>query len=329
MRQITPRAMLCVWALLSLAAIFYAAHFHYGGRPFAATLITFAFYFAVMLLFAARGVPDFISSHFHSASAHLLGVTSILGYLIYALGTNSFTFPRAAAVTALVFAPLLLAATAQDQQPGAWQDYLTIAGVWVAVKFSPSHWLWPYPGGRLAYVFTVMLCIVTALGTFLLVRRFNSTGNGGVGYSVGWGRRWAFYIAASFLIFAAIAIPLSTAMHFVQFAPRLGEWTSLPFLSLAILCFTAWPEEFLFRGLLQNMLARSTKSETAGWIIASVLFGFSHITNMGFPNWRYVILASIAGLFYGWTWRKTGSIFASAIVHALVDALWHFLFRTL
>jgi membrane protease YdiL (CAAX protease family) len=50
---------------------------------------------------------------------------------------------------------------------------------------------------------------------------------------------------------------------------------------------------------------------------------------MGFPNWRYVILATIAGLFYGWTWRKTGSIFASAIVHALVDALWHFLFRTL
>jgi membrane protease YdiL (CAAX protease family) len=60
-----------------------------------------------------------------------------------------------------------------------------------------------------------------------------------------------------------------------------------------------------------------------------VLFGFSHITNLGFPNWRYVILASIAGLFYGWTWRKTGSILASAMVHAAVDAAWHFLFRTL
>jgi membrane protease YdiL (CAAX protease family) len=224
----------------------------------------------------------------------------------------------------MVFVPLLLAATAKPQAPGAWQDYLTIAGVWAAVKFSPSHWLWPYPGGRLAYVFTVMLCVVTALGTFLLVRRF-----GGVGYSVGWGRRWGLYIAGSFAAFALIAIPLGTAIHFVQFAPRWGEWATLPFLTVAILCFTAWPEEFLFRGLLQNMLARSAKSETAGWIVASVVFGFSHITNLGFPNWRYVILASIAGLFYGWTWRKTGSIFASAIVHALVDALWHFLFRTL
>jgi len=41
-----------------------------------------------------------------------------------------------------------------------------------------------------------------------------------------------------------------------------------------------------------------------------------------------VILASIAGLFYGWTWRKTNSIFASAIVHALVDVTWHFFFRS-
>jgi membrane protease YdiL (CAAX protease family) len=61
-----------------------------------------------------------------------------------------------------------------------------------------------------------------------------------------------------------------------------------------------------------------------------VIFGFAHITNNGvFPNWRYVLLASIAGIFYGRTWRKTGSIFPSAILHALVDTTWHLLFRTL
>jgi len=65
----------------------------------------------------------------------------------------------------------------------------------------------------------------------------------------------------------------------------------------------------------------------AGWWTASVLFGFSHITNSAFPNWRYVILASIAGLFYGWTWRRTNAIFASAFVHAGVDTTWHFFFR--
>ncbi len=103
---------------------------------------------------------------------------------------------------------------------------------------------------------------------------------------------------------------------------------SLPLLSLGILFFTAWPEELLFRGLLQNMLSRASNSDLAGWWTASILFGLSHITNMGFPNWRYVVLASIAGFFYGWTWRKTGSIFASALLHAAVDITWHFLFRT-
>ena len=216
----------------------------------------------------------------------------LLGYLIYALGTNTFSFSRAGAITALVFVPLALAASAERASGWSLAGYVTIAGVWVAVKFSPSHWLWPWPGGRLAYVFTVVFCVNVALATFLLLRRLP-----GIGYSIGWGQRWGLYVSSSFGLFAAIAIPLGTVIHFVQFAPRWAEWKSLPFLTLAILCFTAWPEEFLFRELRQNLLARSTKSEMAGWWTASVLFGFSHITNGGFPNWRYVILASIAGLF--------------------------------
>ena len=316
--------MLGLWAALCFAGGLYSAWHGYGGRDFAATLTAFAFYFAVMLLFAARRVPEFLSSRFRAGSGYLLGAATFLAYLIYASGTNTFALARVGAVAGLVFIPLALAASAEHQPPGAWQDYLTLAGVWVAVKFSPSHWLWPYPGGRLAYVFTVLLCLNVALGAFLLVRRWN-----GVGYDIGWGRRWGLYVLGNFLLFGAIAIPLGTTLHFIQFAPRWEEWKSLPLLTLAILCFTAWPEEFLFRGLLQNMLSRSTKSDLAGWWTASVLFGFSHITNMGFPNWRYVILASIAGLFYGWAWRKSGSIFASAVVHALVDATWHFFFRTL
>jgi len=246
-----------------------------------------------------------------------------LVYLIYGLGTNTFAFTRAAAIAGLVFVPLALAASEKQKPPGAWEDFLILTGVWVAVKFSPSHWLWPYPGGRLAYVFTVLLCVNVALAAFVLLRRVN-----GIGYSIGWGRHWGFFILASFLVFACIAIPLGRAMRFIEFAPQWSQWKSLPLLSLGILFFTAWPEEFLFRGLLQNMLARASNSDLAGWWTASILFGFSHITNMGFPNWRYVVLASIAGFFYGWTWRKTGSIFASALVHAAVDITWHFLFRT-
>jgi membrane protease YdiL (CAAX protease family) len=329
-RQLGALAMLGLWAVLTLTGALYSLWLGYGGRAFAATLTAFAFFFLMMLLFAARGVDSSLDSRFGAGSGYLLGAAVLLVYLIYAWGTNTFAFTRGAAAAGLVFIPLALAGSADRRPPGSWQDFLILASVWVAVKplpnpwgWSLSRWLWPYPGGRLAYVFTVLLCVNVALACFVLLRRLN-----GMGYSVGWGRHWSFFIPASFIVFGCIAIPLGQAMHFIEFAPQWGQWKSLPFLSLGILFFTAWPEELLFRGLLQNMVSRASNSELAGWWTASLLFGFSHITNMGFPNWRYVLLASIAGFFYGWTWRKTGSIFASALVHAAVDISWHFLFRT-
>ena len=315
--------MLGLWAGLCLAGALYATWQGYGGRDFAATLTAFAFFFLVMLLFAARGVADGLAARFGSSGGIALATAAFLAYLIYSLGTNTFGILRVGAVALFVFMPLALAASAERKPAGTWQDFVQLAGVWVAVKFGPSNWVWPYPSGRLAYVFTVLLALNVALAVFVLLRRVD-----GIGYSIGWGRRWGFFVLGSFVVFGCIAIPLGIAMHFVAFAPQWHAWPSLLFTSLAIFFFTAWPEEFLFRGLLQNILARSSKSDLAGWWTASVLFGFSHITNFGFPNWRYVILASIAGIFYGWTWRKTGSIFASAIVHALVDITWHFLFRT-
>ncbi len=323
--------MLGLWAVLTLVGALYFSWFGYGGRGFAATLTAFASLFLWTLLFAARGFADGLAARLGAASGYLLGAAVFLVYLIYAIGTNTFAFTRAGAVAGFVFLPIALAASAGLQPPGCWQDFLTLAAIWLVVKplpnpwgFSLSHWLWPFPGGRLAYVFTVLLCLNVALASFVLLRRVN-----GIGYSIGWGRRWSFFVLASFIVFGCIAIPLGTAMHFIQFAPQWWNWMSLPVQSLGILFFTAWPEELLFRGLLQNMLSRASKSDLAGWWTASVLFGFSHITNLGFPNWRYVLLASIAGFFYGWTWRKTGSIFASALVHAAVDITWHFLFRTL
>jgi membrane protease YdiL (CAAX protease family) len=323
-RQLGILPTLGVWAASGFGGALYASWLGYGGRAFAATLTAFAWLFLVMLLFAARGVSEKLAARFPAASGYFLGAAALLAYLIYSLGTNTFSIARIAAAALLVVVPLALAASAAKRPPGAWQDFITIAALWTAIKFGPSHWLWPYPTGRLAYVLTILLSLNVALAVFILIRRLE-----GIGYNIGWGRHWSFFIFASFLVFACVAIPLGEALHFISFAPRWDAWKAFPFTAIAIFFFTAWPEEFLFRGLLQNMLSRASKSDFAGWWTASLLFGFSHITNQGFPNWRYVILASAAGFFYGWTWRKTGSIFASAIVHALVDATWHFLFRTL
>jgi membrane protease YdiL (CAAX protease family) len=316
-----------LWAALTAIfvafAIFTAGDSVTGGHSFAAVLVSFAFSLAVMLLFAARDFSDRIIAIAGPASGWLLGIVLFFIFLIYALGTGAASWLQLAAIAFFIFLPLALLSTAQSAAPGAWQDLCVLAAVWATVKFGPSHWLWPYPGGRLAYIFTVIFAVDVAIAGFLLLRRAKN-----VGYSIGWDPNWSLHIFGALAFFGCIAIPLGLKLHFLTYAPHFSEWKPFLPLSVAILCFTAWPEELLFRGLLQNFLSRASSSETAGWITASILFGFSHIFNMHFPNWRYVLLATIAGLFYGWTWRKTGSIFASAIVHAAVDILWHLFFIT-
>jgi membrane protease YdiL (CAAX protease family) len=325
-RQLGLFPTLALWAALVVIFIFVAIFGLHGaahGRAFVATLLTFAFLLAVMLLFAARDIPDRIAAVAGPSSGWLLGVIVLFIVLVYALGTGVASFARLGAVAAFIFLPLAMLSTAQSAAPGVWQDLFVLVAIWVTVKFGPSHWFWPYPGGRLAYIFTVMLAVNIAIAGFLLLRRSN-----GVGYNIAWGSNWTLYILGVLALIACIVIPLGLKIHFLVYSPHLNEWKSFLPLSIAILFFTAWPEELLFRGLLQNLLSRASKSETVGWLTASILFGFSHITNLRFPNWSYVLLASIAGLFYGWTWRKTNSIFASAIVHAGVDILWHILFVT-
>jgi uncharacterized protein len=321
MKQLNVWAILGIWTLLSCAGILFAIWQGYSGHAFAATALSAALLLLLMLLFAARGVAERFATSLGVGSGLLLSVFVFLLYLAYVFGTGAFAFARIGIMAAFIFVPLALAMSAKQSAAGSWQDFLTIAGVWAFVKFGPSHFLWPYPGGRLSYIFTVLVAVNVAISTFLLARQIK-----GIGYSIGWGKNWTLYTVGSFLLFGCIAILLGISMHFLTFAPQWHRWSNFLGLSIPILLFTAWPEELLFRGLLQNLLARSTKSELAGWWTSSVLFGLSHITNGGFPNWRYVVLATIAGLFYAWTWRKTNSIFASALVHAAVDVTWHFLF---
>ncbi len=322
MKQISVWVTLGIWAFLSLDGILFALWEGYSGRAFATAATILSLLLLSMLLFAARGVADKFRDTFGSGSGWFVSVFLLLLYVVYLFGTGTFALPRIAIMAAFIFLPLALTLSQEMSAPGSWQDFLTIASVWAFVKFGPSHYLWPYPDNRLAYVFTVLFSVNIAIAVFLLARRTK-----GVGYAIGWGKSWTLYVLGSFLLFGCIAIPVGMSVHFIAFAP---QWPTAAVVgrSIGILIFTAWPEELLFRGLLQNLLARSCKSEWAGWWTSSVLFGLSHITNGHYPNWRYVLLATIAGLFYAWTWRKTNSIFASATVHAAVDITWHVLFRT-
>jgi uncharacterized protein len=93
-----------------------------------------------------------------------------------------------------------------------------------------------------------------------------------------------------------------------------------------IFIFVAVPEELFFRAWVQNLLERRLGRGTA-LVITAVLFGLSHFNKRSAHfSWRYVVLASVAGIFYGRAWRKQRRVPASAITHACVDAIWSFWF---
>ena len=86
--------------------------------------------------------------------------------------------------------------------------------------------------------------------------------------------------------------------------------------------FIAVPEELFFRGWLQNLLERHMGRYPA-LLFTAILFGLSHFNKRAVLfNWRYVLLAAVAGVFYGRAWRRDRRVAASAVTHASVDAIW-------
>ncbi len=138
--------------------------------------------------------------------------------------------------------------------------------------------------------------------------------------------------AAGFGAVLVIGLPLGFATDFLVWNPRLSDAGFAFARLLGLIVFVGIPEELLFRGMLQEGLTRLTSSR-AGWIAASVIFGVAHIfkaTGLTLAqrqeffhlNWRYGLLATVAGLGYGWVYRRTGKVSAAAITHGAVDWLW-------
>jgi membrane protease YdiL (CAAX protease family) len=95
-----------------------------------------------------------------------------------------------------------------------------------------------------------------------------------------------------------------------------------------ILAATALPEEILFRSMIQNFLMQRFGSRTRTLLAASLIFGAAHLDNgpQPLPNWRYMILATIAGFAYGKVFQKSSTVLSSSLLHAMVDWTKHFFF---
>ena len=311
-----------VWAAVGIAAALYGHRMGYGGPRYAVMVAVTLWLFGTEIFLASDRMIERISSRLSPQVAAALGTVPLLTYIVYAVGVRYFIWSQVGLVAGMAIVPVLFEAWAGDKPFGAWQDYAAMAALFIPFWLGWVQYLWPYPTPHVNYAMSVLLVVQIATIAFLFVRRAPD-----VGFTFAWAGRWTLTVVLCFAAIAAIDIPLALKIHFFRFDPNIRHYGLLLPTFLGYFLFTAWAEEFFFRGLLQNALERTLRSNAAGLIVASIAFAFSHINHGHFPNWRYVLLSVFSGLFYGIAWRRTRSMTGSGVIHAAVDATMHQLFR--
>jgi uncharacterized protein len=253
-----------------------------------------------------------------------------------------------------VFVAWLLdrAAAADPEQRGNWRDGIILLALGLAVDLRWFESAWPV-GLR---ALNELLLVDVGLYGFLAIRRLSGTG---FDFCPHWGRRtsggessdrkmggekntdgksssekkrdgkthdWKIGLRELLFLTPPVLI-LGLALGFIHphrslLAGNLAGvgWAALRW--VGIFFFTAVPEELFFRAWVQNLLERRV-GRRAALGIASVVFGLSHFNKRSAHfNWRYVLLATIAGIFYGRAWREQRRVPASAITHTTVDWIW-------
>ena len=168
---------------------------------------------------------------------------------------------------------------------------------------------------------SLLVVINTAFLTYLVFRPLPR-----LGYHYGQTVEDGRTVLKALVGFGVVGIPVGLLTGFLTLQLNDGGPVDWLLRFPLIFLFNALPEELLFRGVIQQQLADRLGKNWQSLLIAAVIFGAAHYNNPtpGFPepNWMYVIMASIAGVAYGWAYRRSGKITTAGLVHAGVNFLW-------
>jgi uncharacterized protein len=237
-------------------------------------------------------------------------------YALVSWSSGTFRWPWLALYSLLpVGISLLLyeASQVDPEQHGEWRDYVILIVLGLAVDL---RWFEPAWGPGLA-IFNKVLLLDAGIYGFLGIRQLRQ-----VGFDLRLRLRDFSIGLFALAAYAPIGVILGLLLGFLHFHALLPSPGRVLLAWLFTFFFIAVPEELFFRGWMQNLLERRMGPARA-LLITSTLFGLSHFNKRAaFFNWQYVILAALAGIFYGLAWRQERRIGASAITHASVDTIW-------
>ena len=196
---------------------------------------------------------------------------------------------------------------------GNWREFLVLAVLGLAVDLRWFERAWPPHFA----IFNKMLLLDAGIYGFLVVRQLD-----GVGFDLRLRLRDVGTGLRELIFYVPIAVPLGLSLGFLHL--HVG-WPRLVHVAGAMIFtffFIAVPEELFFRGWMQNLLERRM-GRSAALVTTAIIFGLSHWNKRAVHfNWRYVLLAALAGVFYGRAWRQERRVGAAAITHASVDTIW-------
>jgi uncharacterized protein len=296
---------------LSVSLLFVAQYFgvKIGVWTAASVLLVLAPYW-----FFGFGFDQFLRRNLkHPIVLTLAPCLLIVPYLIFALPQGLFHWSMCLGMMAIILAIAILLQQANAAAPD-WRDWLVLAILGVSVDLHFFDRAWPVSG--LSGI-PKLLFVDAGLYGYLVIRPI-----GNIGFDFRIRRPDLLVGLREFLYFAPIAIILGFTIGFLHIHHTLSNPLAFAAGWLFTFFFVAMPEELFFRGLMLNMLERRMSSKRA-LITTSLLFGLAHFnkrtTNF---NWRYVIVAAVAGFFYGHAWLARRRLIASAITHATVDTVW-------
>lgn len=213
---------------------------------------------------------------------------------------------------------LALAAKLDPHRRGHALDFVVLFSLGLAVDLRWFEAAWPH---ALVAMNKVLLLDAGIYG-FHVIRQLD-----GVGFDLRWRLSdWKTGLR-ELLFYMPIAITLGLAIGFLHWHGHVNRPWLLPGIWIFTYMLIALPEEIFFRGWMQNLFERRI-GRTASLVVTAILFGLSHFNKRAAHfNWRYVLLAAIAGIFYGRAWRSARRISASSITHACVDTIWGALLR--
>lgn len=317
--------LLIFWSVLLIAAAVYS---HRRAIPYAVTLVVLPAFLVEASLYLASGLASTRKRFERSAPKLILALTltasAVLPFCVYTVAIGQFRWQSLELLTVLATIASFWYVILPHKRPIDILYLVFMAGV-VMSKVFVSIYPTPIKGLHLEILGQVMW-IRLGIVTLLSFRRAKGPNFAFLPRLLDWKIG-----ILHFLAFIPIGVALAIVLRFARYQPPAMVWWETAGFALlvffGILWIQALGEEFFFRGVLQHTIAQWRHSEWVAIVITAICFGLAHLWFRRFPNWRFALLACIAGLFYGHAYARAGSVRASMVTHALVVTAWRVWFR--